>query len=408
MKRKVISLFLALTVIIGSSQIVAAAPTKSDYDAANAQISSIENKQEKLQKEIDSLDSELVQILVDIDVINDEIIDKEAELKQSQADLKKAQEKEKQQYEDMKTRIKFMYENGDSSIMTALLESDSIVDVINKVSYFNGIYDYDRELLTEYQSTKAEVESLVQQVQEDQSELEENKASLREQQDALNKTLSSKKSQMSNYSSQLAEAKQLAAEYKEMIEEQNAIYAQQQAASAKASSTSAGASSVATSNSASSNSNKGNSSKGDSNSSNKGDSNKGSSSSSSSSTGTTSGSKSGQAVANYACQFVGNPYVWGGTSLTNGADCSGFIMSVYAHFGVSLPHSSSALRGVGRSVSVSDMQPGDIICYSGHVALYIGNNTVVHASNSKPYPQGGIKYTSPANYKSIITVRRIF
>lgn len=407
MKRKVISLFLALTVIIGSSQIVAAAPTKSDYDAANAQISSIENKQEKLQKEIDSLDSELVQILVDIDVINDEIIDKEAELKQSQADLKKAQEKEKQQYEDMKTRIKFMYENGDSSIMTALLESDSIVDVINKVSYFNGIYDYDRELLTEYQSTKAEVESLVQQVQEDQSELEENKASLREQQDALNKTLSSKKSQMSNYSSQLAEAKQLAAEYKEMIEEQNAIYAQQQAASAKASSTSAGASSVATSNSASSNSNKGNSSKGDSNS-NKGDSNKGSSSSSSSSTGTTSGSKSGQAVANYACQFVGNPYVWGGTSLTNGADCSGFIMSVYAHFGVSLPHSSSALRGVGRSVSVSDMQPGDIICYSGHVALYIGNNTVVHASNSKPYPQGGIKYTSPANYKSIITVRRIF
>ena len=116
------------------------------------------------------------------------------------------------------------------------------------------------------------------------------------------------------------------------------------------------------------------------------------------------GSGSGSAVVNYACQFVGNPYVWGGTSLTNGADCSGFIMSVYAHFGVSLPHSSSAMRGVGREVSVSDMQPGDIVCYSGHVAIYVGNNTIVHAST----PESGIKYTSPAAYRSIITVRRIF
>lgn len=112
----------------------------------------------------------------------------------------------------------------------------------------------------------------------------------------------------------------------------------------------------------------------------------------------------GSAVANYACQFVGNPYVYGGTSLTNGADCSGFVMSVYAAFGIGLPHSSAALQGVGYGVSTSDMQPGDIVCYSGHVAIYIGNNTIVHAST----PESGIKYTSPANYRSIITVRRIF
>lgn len=117
-----------------------------------------------------------------------------------------------------------------------------------------------------------------------------------------------------------------------------------------------------------------------------------------------SGSELGAAVANYACQFVGNPYVWGGTSLTNGADCSGFVMSVYKNFGVSLPHSSAADRNVGAAVNgIENAQPGDIICYSGHVGIYAGNGQIVHASTSKT----GI-IVSSATYRSILSIRRIF
>lgn len=167
------------------------------------------------------------------------------------------------------------------------------------------------------------------------------------------------------------------------------------------SSSSSGSSSSSSSSEGSSSSNSGSSS-GTSGSSSSGSSSSDSSQASGSSMG--SSVSNGQAVVNYAMQFLGNPYVYGGTSLTNGADCSGFVQSVYAAFGVKLPRNSTAQRSAGYAVSLANIQPGDIVCYSGHVGIYAGNNTLIHASNERT----GITLTSPVTYRTVLAVRRIF
>ncbi|WP_216697404.1 C40 family peptidase [Anaerostipes faecalis] len=111
----------------------------------------------------------------------------------------------------------------------------------------------------------------------------------------------------------------------------------------------------------------------------------------------------GKTVASFAKRFVGNPYRWGGTNLNTGADCSGFVKSVYKAFGYSLPRTSSSQRKAGRKVSYKNIQPGDIICYSGHVAIYIGGGKIVHASTKST----GIKISYNAKYRKILSVRRI-
>ena len=184
----------------------------------------------------------------------------------------------------------------------------------------------------------------------------------------------------------------------ESKEEEAARLAKEEAARKQAAEAAAAAKNNSSKSSAS-NSSTSNSSASDSGSSDKG------TSSSGNTTAPTSGntSSNGQAVVNYASQFLGNPYVYGGTSLTNGADCSGFVMSVYAKFGISLPHSSSALRSVGYGVNYSDLQPGDIVCYSGHVGIYAGGGQIIHAANERK----GIIYSS-VNYTTILAIRRIF
>lgn len=371
---------------------------ESDLNKANSQIETIEKQQQALQSEINAKDAELVNLLVNIGILEDELDSKNAQLEQVTADLAEAEQTEADQYASMKKRIQFMYERGDTAMIEALLGSENMADFLNRVEYVSEVYDYDRNLLTQYQTTVQQVADLKSTVETEKAELEAMEDEYAAQQTELENVLAAKKAKMGDYNNQLATAQAEAEAYKKTIAAQNAIIKeeerkqkeQEEKARAAAAKASAGNSNSSTSGTG----NTGNSTGG----------------TSSNSTGSSGGgenpsystSVSGSSVVSYACQFVGNPYVWGGTSLTNGADCSGFVMSVFAHFGVSLPHSSGALQGCGKAVSYANAQPGDLICYSGHVAIYMGGGQIVHAQSTAV----GIT-TSSATYRTIVAVRRV-
>ncbi len=373
----------------------------------NQQISGYKGAQADIGNEIEELDAEMVSLLTDINLIEEAIKIKEEEIAVTQADYDTAVAVKDEQYESMKVRIKFMYEQGEMSYIQLFMESLSVSDMVDKAEYVEKLYAYDRKLLEEYQATVEEVATLQDQLEEEKSELQTSQYELEEEETYLEEVLAQKKEEYENYSVMLAKAQQEAAAYTTKIKqetaqirqleeeerrrkeeeerkrkeeeerlkaEQEQLLAQQgQAGESQSSPESSQTSSQETS-----------------------------TPSSTSPAVSSGGSGKGQEIANYACQFVGNPYVAGGTSLTNGADCSGFVMSVYKNFGYSLPRSSYAQSSVGKSVSYSEAQPGDIIYYGGHVAIYIGNGRIVHASTERT----GIK-TESATYRSIITIRRI-
>ncbi|MFV0467147.1 MAG: NlpC/P60 family protein [Lachnospiraceae bacterium] len=370
---------------------------QSGLDAANEQINELEQQQQELQGEIDSSNEELVGLLVDLGILEDELTDKNLQLEEVTVQLGEAQETEKEQYDAMKVRIQFMYERGDKALFETLLESSDFSDFLNRIEYVSGVYEYDRDLLTEYQETVQTVSDLKTTVEIEKAEMEEMQSEYEAQQVNLETLIAQKEAELGDFSSQLASAKATAATYKETIEEQNEIIRQEEERQIKAAEELARQQQEAAQAAESDN-----------------DDTTDTPSTVTTDTPTTTTPTDGGAnpgfttgisgsdVVSYATKFVGNPYVWGGTSLTNGADCSGFVMSVYANFGRSLPHSSAALRSVGQEVSYANAQPGDLICYSGHVAIYMGGGRIVHAQSAAV----GIT-TGSATYRTIIAVRRV-
>ena len=387
--KAVLALVLVVSLTIGSSQVVyATSPQNKKSEAeknlndVNKKIDNLENKKEEIEGELDTKNEELVNLMVDVGILEKEIDQNEKQLKQVKKDLKTAQKNEKKQYQAMKKRIKFMYERGDSAVISSLLESKSMADMLNRVEYFNEVYDYDRNLLDNYEKTRKQVEDLKAQVEDEKKELETAKDDLKQQQKQLETAMANLRSQQANADTQIANAKSLASEYQKTITEQNKIIQQQQAAAAASGRSSGGSSGGS-----------GGTSKPNSNASVPG--------------GNLNPPKttnvSGSDVVNYAMQFVGKPYVWGGKDPNTGADCSGFTSYVYAHFGISIPSFSGAQRSCGQEVSYANAQAGDLICYAGHVAIYMGGGKIVHAKGTAY----GIVGNDNATYKTIITVRRL-
>lgn len=460
MKKRILCLTLGLMLTISQAVPAGAASRKdqlkqdkaaaqSQLAAQESKINNLEDQKQTLSAEIDQLDSDLVNIMVEIEILDGELSDKEAQIEQTKADLAVAEENKQKQYEAMKKRIQYLYEKGgDDAWAQMLFHASDFTSLLNQAEYVQQMYDSDRNSLEEFKETVQQVKDLGDQLDSEKAELEEMNQEYQNRQTSMQTQLEEKKATSSDYDAQIAQAQNQAAQYTELIRQQNAEIqkieeeekkaaeeaarkaaeeaakkaaaeeaakkAQEEAnkkaadeAAKKAAEASKKSSSTSGSNTAassgSSTSSKNNTSGSSSSAATSKDNGSSSSSSSGSSGSSVSYNPTGQSVVNYACQFVGNPYVWGGTSLTNGADCSGFIMSIYAKFGVSLPHSSGAMAGCGRGVSYSEAMPGDIICYAGHVAIYMGGGQIVHASNAKD----GIKISGNAAYRPIVAVRRV-
>lgn len=360
-------------------------------DEASGKVNTIQTEVDDIGAEIEEVDESLVEIIASVEMITEEIAVKEEQVETTTKEYETAKETEDAQYEAMKIRVKYLYEKGDTTYLQLLFESSSISDMVNRAEYIEKLYDYDRKLLTEYQLARQTTQELKEKLEAEYDELQSQQLELEEEQEELETILVQKQALYDDYNSQLTKAKQEAAVYKANVQKQNdeirklqqqsdqkqseidaAKKAQEEAKKAQeqALANSSGVSSMGK-NYASAGSYSG------------------------------SGSK-GQQIASYACQFIGNPYVPGGTSLTEGADCSGFVWRVYKDFGYSVPRTSGSLRSAGTGVSYADAQPGDVVCYAGHVGIYIGNGQIVHASTQRT----GIKITN-ATYREILAVRRI-
>ena len=350
----------------------------------------INGQQQTTADDIKNKSAKLDEILAAQKKLQKDITNKQAEIEQNQKDLAAAQEKQQEQYDAMKKRIQFMYENSaEDNIWTAIIESNGITDMLNRIEYVSDVYDSDRALMDSYQAAVEQVKEIGTKLDNDMNELTAMQDDYEKQQADVEAAIVALENQKEQYASQIAQAQQQADNYQNIITAQGKIIQEQEAAAAAA------AAARANSSSSSSSYDGGGAGKGGSIAS---DYASGGGKNPSASTGV-----SGSSVVSYAMQFVGNPYVWGGNSLTNGVDCSGFVHEVYAHFGISTPRYSQAFKSVGQAVSFDNIQPGDVVVYPGHVAIYAGGGVIVEAQSTK----AGITANRSVQCHTILAIRRL-
>jgi cell wall-associated NlpC family hydrolase len=355
---------------------------KKKLKAKNSDIANIKDSQSDVKDSITAAAARMKTLLSKQEQLKSDIKDKQNEVEQANKKLEEAKEEEQNQYDAMKLRIQYLYENStDNSIWSAILESNGLSDMLNRIEYATDLYKSDRELMTSYQNAVKKVEDWTMQLAEEMDSLLALQDKYQTQQGELKTLMAKLEQQKDAYAQQLAEAQKQAQDYKKTISKQEAIIRAQEAAAARANANTYDGGGTGASGGIASDSYLKDP---DCNPSQTTD-------------------VSGADIVAFAQQFVGNPYVWGGNSLTNGVDCSGFVHQVYAHFGISTPRYSQAFKSVGQPVSYQNIQAGDVVVYPGHVAIYIGNGNIVEAQSTR----AGITNSRPVNCHTITAIRRL-
>lgn len=384
---------IAISSVLAITLTVSILPQKAGEVQAARSVTDIQKDKDQIDSNLNSANSQLVSLMAEVQDLSSQITSKQNEISDTEVNLQAAQEAVEQQKEAIKERMKDTYESGASSnMLSVILGSKSISDFLNRVDYVTSVYNYDKTQLDEYQETVDATKSYQKQLQEAKATLESKQSQLSSKQNELNTTISSLQAQKGNIESELAEAQAEAARKAE--EERKAREEAQRKANEEASRKAAAAAAAQEARNRNQANNAGSQTTTAGKPSHAG----------SPAGGNPSSSVNGSAVVAYAMQFVGNPYVWGGTSLTNGADCSGFVSSVFQHFGkLSTRYTSGSFRSVGQAVSVDNMQPGDIVCYSGHVAIYAGGGKIVEAQSTS----AGITCNRSVFCHEILAIRRL-
>ena len=355
---------------------------KKKLKAKNSDIANIKDSQSDVKDSITAAAARMKTLLSKQEQLKSDIKDKQNEVEQANKKLEEAKEEEQNQYDAMKLRIQYLYENStDNSIWSAILESNGLSDMLNRIEYATDLYKSDRELMTSYQNAVKKVEDWTMQLADEMDSPLALQDKYQTQQGELKTLMAKLEQQKDAYAQQLAEAQKQAQDYKKTISKQEAIIRAQEAAAARANANTYDGGGTGASGGIASDSYLKDP---DCNPSQTTD-------------------VSGADIVAFAQQFVGNPYVWGGNSLTNGVDCSGFVHQVYAHFGISTPRYSQAFKSVGQPVSYQNIQAGDVVVYPGHVAIYIGNGNIVEAQSTR----AGITNSRPVNCHTITAIRRL-